>query len=188
MDFDQLKKAWKKAEDLSANDSDKELTHRLQAVTSTKRKIRQYFRFEMIIALTAIILFVAVAYFLGDLEPYFYKLFALILLGSVPLNIRLFLSMKRILGINYTHQLHENLTAAKNHLKKTIRLYYAVVVVTVVALVFMSWTDEYFLKLPTAWQVGIMSYFSLFLIFSIYFVNKFYGSKLKVLEELLDDI
>jgi hypothetical protein len=188
MDFDQLKKAWKKAEDLSINDSDKELNRRLQAVTSTQRKIRQYFRYEMIIAVTAIFLFGSVVYFLGDLENYFYKLFVLIVLGSVPLNIRLFLSMKRILGIDYTRQLQKNLSAAKNHLKVTIRIYYSVVVFTVISLVFMSWMDEFFLQLPTAWQGGIMSYFLLFLIVSIYFVNKFYGSKLKGLEELLEDM
>lgn len=188
MDFDQLKEVWKKAEHLATNDSDKELNLKLQTVTSTQGKIRKYFRFEMITAVTAIILFGTVVYFSGDLEPYFYKLLALVVLGSVPLNIRLFLSMKRILGIKYTSQLKKNIILATNHLKSTIRIYYTLVVFTVIALVLMSWWDDYFLQLPLAWQVGVMSYFLIFLIVSMYLIKKFYGGKLKELEELLEDM
>lgn len=188
MDIDQLKDVWKKAEISASSKSDKELNQKLQAIIGTQRKIRQYFRYEMVIAVTSVILFGAVIYFLGDLEPYFYKLFALVLLGSVPLNIRVFLSMKRILGIDYTHQLQKNLIAAKTHLKTTIRIYYIAVVFTVILLVFMSWWDEYYLQLTIAWQVGIMSYFLLFFIVSIYLVKKLYGNRLKELEELLEDL
>lgn len=187
MDFDQLKNVWKKAERFETSDSDKELNRKLEAVTSTQHKIKKYFKFEMIIALAAIIFFVTGAYFRGDIEPYFYKLFTLILIGSVPLNIRLFLSMKVILGIDYTHQLRENLIVAKNHLKITTRVYYIVIVFTIVSLVIMSWWDDYFLQLPSEWQVGIMGYFLLVFIFSIYLVNKLYGSRLREIGELLDE-
>jgi hypothetical protein len=187
MNIDQLKEVWKKVELHAASESDQDLKLKLQAVISTQGKIRKYFWFEMITAITAIILFGAVVYVSGDLEPYFYKLFALVILGSLPLNIRLFLSMKRILGIKYTTQLKDNIISARNHLKTTIRIYYTLVVIIMVALVLMSWWDDYFLQLSIAWQLGVMSYFLLYLIISIYLIKKFYGGKLVELDELLKD-
>lgn len=188
MEINQLKEAWKKVEQQAASDSDKDLNLKLKAITSTQGKFRQYFRFEIIVFLTAIVIAATVIYFSNDLDPYFYKLFTLVFLGSMPLNIRLFLSMKHILGIKYTSQLKDNIIATRNHLKTTIQFYYTLVISTVIALVFMSWWDNFFLKLPKAWQVGVMSYFLLFLIVSIYLIKKFYGSKLKELEVLLEDM
>lgn len=188
MDFDKLKEVWKKNEDRTFIDSDNELNDKLQAVTSTQRKIRQYFRFEMVIALMVIIFGGAVVYSYGDLEPYFLKLFAIVILGSIPIAIRIFLSMKRILGIDYTSQLKNNIIAAKNHLKTTIRIYYTLLIFTVISLVLMSWWDNYFLQLPIVWQVGVMSYFLLFLIVSIWLTNKFYGNRLKELRELSENL
>ncbi|MDO9552227.1 hypothetical protein [Rhodonellum sp.] len=188
MDFDQLKEVWKKAEHRSVNDTDKELNLKLQTVTGTQQKIRQYVRFEMVVAVTAVLIFGILVYFSGDLEPYFYKLFALILLGSLPINIRLFLSLKRILGIDYTQQLKKNIVAAKNHLKATLRIYYTLVVLTVIALVMMSWWDDFFLQLPIVWQVGVMGYFLIFLIVSIFLIKKYYGSRLKELETLAENL
>jgi amino acid permease len=188
MDFNQLKEVWEKAEHLTSNVSDIELDKKLKAVTITQQKVMQYFRFEMVIAVAAILLFGVVAYLKDDLEPYFYKLFVLVLIGSVPLNIRLFFSMKRILSIDYTNPLRENIISAKNYFRTTIRTYYVIVAFTVISLVLISWWDDYFLQLPFAWQVGVMSYLLLYLVVSIYVINKLYGKRLKVLEEFLKDL
>lgn len=188
MDFEQLKDVWNKAEQQVENESNNELRHKLSAVTSTQQKIRQYFQYEIAIAVTGVILFGLVVYFLVDLETYFYKLFAIIFLGSTPLNYRLYMSVKRLSNIDYSNQLQRNLILAKNHLKTTIRIYYTVIVLTIVALVFMSWGDNYFLQLPVTWQVGIMAYFLLFLISSIYWVNRLYGRRLRELRALLEDL
>ncbi|MBW3466939.1 hypothetical protein [Arthrospiribacter ruber] len=188
MDLDQLKDVWKKAELQAATDSEEELRLKLQKVTSTESKLRKYFRFEITIALCAIVLILAIIYFSDDLEPFIYKLFSIVFLGSIPVTIRLYLSMKRIIGIKYTAQLKESITAARDHLKTTITLYYASIMVTVTALVIMSWFDNFFLQLPLAWKVGVMGYLFIFLIGSIRLVNKYYGSRLKELQALLRDM
>lgn len=188
MDFDQLENIWKNANNQASSDSEMELHRKLMAVTSTQRKITQYFRFEIFILISSLILFGTVAVLNGGMEPYFYKLLILVLIGSVPINVRLFLSMKRISGIDYSHDLQRNLIKAHSHLKITIRVYYSLIVFSVIALVGMSWMDSYFLELPFAWQIGVMGYLFLFFITSIYLVNKLYGRRLKELEELLEEL
>jgi len=187
MDFNQIKNTWEQSNHHAKNDDDsnEEIKQKLKAVTSTQWKIKKYFRYEMFIAIAAILAFGIIVIFDNELELYFYKLFALIVLGSVPVNLRLFLSMKRILGINYANQLQKNLISAKNHLKTTIKIYYTIVVVTVIALLVMSIWDEYFLQLPIAWQCGVFGYLFIYLIISIYLINKIYGKRLKELERLL---
>ncbi|WP_373521140.1 hypothetical protein [Aquiflexum sp.] len=188
MDFDQLENIWKKADNLATRDSEEALHQKLMAVTGTQRKIKKYFRFEMVIMVSSVIFFSTVALLNGGLEPYFYKLFVLVLIGSIPINVRLFLSMKRISGIDYANDLQKNLIKARNHLKFTIRIYFGLIVFSVIALVVMSWLDSYFLQLPFAWQIGVIGYLFIFFIASLYLVNKLYGKRLKELEELVEEL
>lgn len=188
MDFDELKEVWKKTDHLTTNDSDKELHRKLKALTGTQRKMKQYFRNEMIFTVIAFMLILPFTYFYTDLQPYFYKIFAIVFLSVTPLSIRLYLSMKRLAVIDYSNQLRQNLVAAHKHLKTTIRFYYSAVVFVILSLVVVSWFDEFFLQLPAVWKVGIMSYFFIFLIAYFYFINKLYGSRLKELEGFLEDL
>lgn len=185
MDFDQLENIWKSADNRTTSDSETSLHRKLMAVTGTQRKITKYFRFEMVVMVSSLIFFGVAAVLSEGLEPYFYKLLVLVLIGSVPINVRLFLSMKRIAGIDYSSDLQKNLIRARNHLKITIRVYYTLVVFSALSLAIMSWLDSYFLDLPYAWQMGVMIYLFIYLITSIYLVNKLYGRRLKELEELL---
>ncbi|MFC0264383.1 hypothetical protein [Fontibacter flavus] len=187
MDFDQLENIWKKADNLATRDSEAALHQKLMAVTGTQRKITKYFRFEMIVMVSSLIFFGAVAVLNGGLEPYFYKLLVLVLIGSIPINVRLFLSMERISRIDYSYDLQKNLIKARNHLKITIRVYYTLVVFSALSLAIMSWLDSYFLDLPFAWQIGVMVYLFIYLITSLYLVNKLYGRRLKELEKLVED-
>lgn len=188
MDFDKLKEIWNRTESENPIDAERNLHRRIRAVTSTQWKFRRYFRTEMVIAILSILFFGAVAFFTPDLNIYFYKLFTIIVIGSVPLNIRLFLSLRRILGIDYSGQIKTNIINAKNHLKFTIRMYYMIVVLTLIALVAMSWFDEYFLGLPGNWKIAVMVYLGIFGVVSFYMINTFYGRRLKDLESMLDVI
>lgn len=187
MDFDELKNVWKQAKQQSEAESDKELNQILKSVTTAQHKIKQYFRFELMVLVSIFGFFVLAVCLASDIEPFFYKLAGIVFLGSIPLTVRIFLSLRQIMGIDFSNQLRKNLLNAKNHLKTTIVVYYSVLAVLVSLLVLMSWTDEYFLQLSTLWQAGTMIYFLLITVSYVLMVDKHYGKRLRELEELLEE-
>jgi ABC-type sulfate transport system permease subunit len=185
MDFDELKNVWEQAKQQNEAESEKELNQILKSVTTAQHKIKRYFKLEVMVLVSIFAFFVFAVCLANDIEPYFYKLAGIVFLGSIPLTIRIFLSLQKIMGIDFSDHLRKNLFNAKNHLKTTIVFYYSVLAVLVISLVLMSWSDNYFLQLSSFWQAGTMFYFLLITVSYIVMVDKHYGKRLRELEELL---
>jgi amino acid permease len=188
MDFEKLREIWQNHEEHVPPTPDTNLHDMLRSVADTHRKVRRHFQLEMVAAAAAMAVGAAIFYFHDGLEPYFLKLFSIIGIGSAPIFYRIKLTMNRLSTIDFAAQLKESITKATKHLESTIRIYYSLLGLIVMSLVLMSSQDDYFLALPGLWQAGVMGYFSVFLVLSVWFIKTFYSRRLKELRELLADV
>ncbi|HSJ67067.1 MAG TPA: hypothetical protein VK921_05310 [Anditalea sp.] len=186
-DFNELKEGWNKVSQHQVPVSDEALEERLKKVTTAQNHIKRIFKIEILVSLAIFLVFILFLIFKGGIEPFFIKIIGIILLCSVPVYLRFFISLKKIMGIDYTNSLKSNLIRAKDYLKNTIIIYYIAIAIMVVLLALMSWTDDFFKNLDNFWKVGIMVYYVAISLSYAFIINKNYGSRLRDIENLLNE-
>lgn len=186
MDFNEYKESWKAFQNVGSMVDKTTLKNYLKAANSSRNAIQRYLRMEWIIAFASTLFFISITYFTDTLDGYFYKLFFIILIGSLALTLRMNSTLTQFKRVKFTEKIQYNLIELRNHLRKSLHFSYWGTTLIIALLLLMSLSDQYFLDLNSQVQWGVILYFLGVGVLSFYLTRRFYGKTLKELDEILE--
>jgi hypothetical protein len=185
MELDDFKTTWGK--DVKSNMTRALLLQKVSRIEKSGRKIRKAVVVEAAIIGVLYLLFIgAIIFFNEQIQSFIYKLIIILSIGFSPIAYRLYQSQRWVNAIDYSADIRSNLVAFLTYYRTTLRWYWWSSVIISALLFVMLFTDEDFLNIPMAWQIGTCAYIVLVLLLTRPYLRNFYGKHVKEFEAFLE--
>ncbi|ODS86549.1 MAG: hypothetical protein ABS46_01035 [Cytophagaceae bacterium SCN 52-12] len=185
MELDDFKEQWRNIPEAPVKKE--ALQQQVDALEKSGKRIRRVFMVEsMAIACIGLFFVSVVFFFAGNIAPFFYKMVAVIFLGSATTYYRLYKSQRWLNSMDYSKDLKSNLTAFLSYYKKTLSLGLWSSCLISLCLFIVMFTDNFFLALEMPWKVGVIVYIIGIQLFTVSYIKKVYGKPIRAIEPLLE--
>lgn len=189
MELDDLKEQWARPDWNNAQAGDDSEANKIQSILSKSRSgIRRMFSIEMGIGLLMYILFGLLAFWVKDsVELFLYKLVAVITVFAIPIYYRIYRSIRLLETADYGKDMKSHLSAFLTHYKITMAIYQWGSYLMILGCLLVFYTDDSFMRQSLLAKVLITLYMILAMIITKPLVNRFYGRKVKSMEEFVNE-
>ncbi len=185
MELDDFKIAWEK--DVKSNITRELLLQKINRIEKSGKKIRNTVVGEVILIGVLYLLFLGVILFFNEhMQSFMYKLIIILSVGFSPIAYRLYQSQRWINAIDYSVDIRSNLVAFLTYYRTTLQWYWWSSVIISTLLFVMLFTDEDFLGIPVAWQIGTSAYIVTVLLLTRPYLRNFYEKHIKEFEAFLE--
>lgn len=189
MELDDLKEQWAKPDWNKAIDNDgKEAEKILAIISKSKRGIRKMLSIEMGIGVFMYVLFGVLAFWIkDDVEIFIYKLVGVITVFAIPIYYRIYQSIRLLETADYGKDMKSHLSSFLVHYKITMAIYQWGSYLMIIGCLTVFYTDSSFHRLSLVAKILITTYMIFALILTKPLVNRFYGRKVKAMEEFVNE-
>ncbi len=189
MELDDLKAQWAKPDWNKATENDrKEVEEILAIIAKSKSGIRRIFSIELGVGLVMYLLFGAVAFWVkGSVEIFLYKLVGVITVFAIPIYYRIYQSIRLLETADYGKDMKSHLSAFLTHYKITMAIYQWGSYLMILGCLVVFYNDDSFNKQSVIFKILITVYMIIAMIITKPLVKRFYGRKVKSMEEFVNE-
>ncbi|NOS93992.1 MAG: hypothetical protein HOP30_18900 [Cyclobacteriaceae bacterium] len=188
MELDDLKAQWAKPDWNKAMSSGKEVDEIHTIITKSRSGIRKMFSIEMSVGIIMYVLFGALALWVKDgVELFLYKLVGVITGFAIPIYYRIYQSIRLLETTDYGKDMKTHLSAFLTHYKITMAIYQWGSYLMIIGCLTVFYTDDSFNQQSLMMKVLITIYMFIAMIITKPFLKRFYGRKVKSMEEFVSE-
>ncbi len=189
MELDDLKAQWAKPDWNKAMDNGgKEVDEILTIISKSKRGIRKMLSIEMGVGVFMYLLFGALAFWVkGNVEVFLYKLVGVITVFAIPIYYRIYQSIRLLETADYGKDMKSHLSSFLVHYKITMAIYQWGSYLMILGCLTVFYTDDSFNRQSLIFKILITLYMLIAMIVTKPLVKRFYGRKVKAMEEFVNE-
>lgn len=189
MELDDLKEQWAKPDWNKAVDNDgKGAEEILAIIAKSKSGIRRIFSIELGVGIFMYILFAGLAFWVKDsVEIFLYKLVGVITVFAIPIYYRIYQSIRLLETADYGKDMKSHLSTFLVHYKITMAIYQWGSYLMIIGCLAVFYTDNSFNHQSLTSKILITLYMFIAMFVTKPLVNRFYGRKVKSMEEFVNE-